>query len=99
MARRESHKKRCTHDQPDFANVKSLLEEACEKRGFQVLFLPKFHCELNFLEQCWSYVKRIYREYPPSTKEEALEKNALSALEAVLLVVMRRSVPSHTPSS
>lgn len=34
-------------NEPDFANVKSLLEIKCESHGVEVLFLPKFHCELN----------------------------------------------------
>ena len=41
------------YNQPDFANVDSLLEAICMARGVLVLFLPKFHCELNFVEQCW----------------------------------------------
>jgi hypothetical protein len=40
--------------QPDFINVKSNLEIMCEARGFQVIFLPKFHCKINFIEQCWA---------------------------------------------
>ncbi|KAG0696145.1 hypothetical protein DFH29DRAFT_984723 [Suillus ampliporus] len=43
-----------------FHNVKSQLETTCKARGFQVIFLPKFHCELNFIEQCWGYAKRLY---------------------------------------
>src|SRR5882724_9212079 len=57
----------CQHiliNEPDFANVESLLETTCKPRGFQVLFLPKFHCELNFIEKCWGYSKRTYRQYP-----------------------------------
>uniref|UniRef100_A0A0W0FI39 Uncharacterized protein n=1 Tax=Moniliophthora roreri TaxID=221103 RepID=A0A0W0FI39_MONRR len=44
----------------DFTSVKSLLEEACIKRSVQVWFLPKFHCELNPIKQCWGYAKRLY---------------------------------------
>ncbi|KAH0832909.1 hypothetical protein J3R83DRAFT_11863, partial [Lanmaoa asiatica] len=40
---------------PDFLNVESLLEIQCHERGFHVIFLPKFHCELNFIEMCWGY--------------------------------------------
>ena len=47
----------CCHrflfSQPDFADVKSTLELYCEQRGFQSIFLPKFHPELNPIEQCW----------------------------------------------
>jgi transposase len=55
--------RRVLWNQPDFVNIKSVLETHCEARGFQVIFLPKFHCELNFLEQCWGKAKRCYREF------------------------------------
>ena len=38
------------YNELDFSEVESLLETTCKARGFQVLFLPKFHCELNFIE-------------------------------------------------
>jgi hypothetical protein len=37
------------YHQPDFVQVKSLLEELCKARSYSVLFLPKFHCKLNFM--------------------------------------------------
>jgi hypothetical protein len=83
----------CRHilyTEPDFVNVKSLQEEHCEKRGFQVIFLPKFHCELNPLEMVWERPKYHYRLFPPSTKEEDLEANMIAALDAVTVDEMRR---------
>ena len=64
----------------------------CKKRNFEVLFLPKFHCELNFIEQCWGYAKQIYWDYPVSSKEADLERNVLSALESVPLDSMQKCV-------
>ena len=61
-----------------------------KSRGFQVIFLPKFHCKLNFIEQCWGYSKRVYRQCLVSSKEEDLEKNVLNPLESVPLESMRR---------
>jgi hypothetical protein len=85
--------RRVLYNQPDFANQDSALEIVCKARGFQVMFLPKFHCELNFIEQCWGHSKRVYRQYPVSSKEEDLQKNLLSSLESVPIATMRRYVP------
>ncbi|KIK95794.1 hypothetical protein PAXRUDRAFT_85791, partial [Paxillus rubicundulus Ve08.2h10] len=41
------------YNRSDFVNVESLLEHSCKVKGFTVMFLPTFHCELNFIEQCW----------------------------------------------
>jgi hypothetical protein len=84
--------RRVLWNQPDFVNIKSLLEEHCETRGFKVIFLPKFHCELNFLEQCWGMAKRRYRLFPRSKTdhEAALTRNVIEAIDSVDLVSMRR---------
>ena len=82
--------RRLLFNEPDFVNVKSILELHCEKRGFKVLFLPKFHCELNPLEMVWGRAKYHYRLNPPSSKEEDLERNMLKALDDVTLEEMRR---------
>ncbi|KAJ6468023.1 hypothetical protein C8R47DRAFT_990261 [Mycena vitilis] len=82
--------RRVLYNQPDFKNQKSIIETVCEARGFRAIFLPKFHCELNFLEQCWGAAKREYRMKPVSSKEEDLERNIKEALDSVSLKVMRR---------
>jgi hypothetical protein len=71
--------------EPDFQAQKSRLEEHCTKRGYEVIFFPKYHLELNFIEQCWVYAKRIYRMFPESSSEDDLECNMLEALESVPL--------------
>ena len=45
------------YNQPDFTHVETILETYCKNQGFQIFFLPKFHCKLNFIEQCWGYAK------------------------------------------
>ena len=82
--------RRILFNQPDFRNVPSLVAAHCKTRGFDTLFLPKFHPELNFIEMCWGYSKRLYRETPPATKIEQIEANALSCLDQVPLLAMRR---------
>ncbi|KAF9501342.1 hypothetical protein BDN71DRAFT_1380070 [Pleurotus eryngii] len=88
----------CQHmlyNQPDFVDINSLLEAACKAHSFEVLFLPKFHCELNFIEQCWGYAKWIYQLNPASSQKDDLEKNAVAALEAVPLKTMFASHSCH----
>ncbi|KIK97120.1 hypothetical protein PAXRUDRAFT_136944, partial [Paxillus rubicundulus Ve08.2h10] len=79
---------RILYTQPDFVGVESLLETLCKMRGYQVLFLPKFHCELNFIEQCWGFAKRLYHQFPTSSKEVDLERNVLAALDSVPLITI-----------
>ena len=82
--------RRILFNEPDFKNVPSLIEECCKIRGSEVLFLPKFQPELNFIEMCWGYAKRLYRETPPAPKIDQIEANALSCLDQVPLLCMRR---------
>ena len=82
--------RRFLYNQPDFFNVKSHLETVCKERGFRVLFLPKFHCELNFTEMCWGFAKRIYRQCPLSSREDDLKCNVIAALDSIPLASMRR---------
>jgi len=78
--------------QLDFVNIPSVFEKLCKHCRCQVLFLLKFHCELNFIEQCWGYAKRKYREFPPSSREADLERNIIEALDSVPLVSMHQWV-------
>lgn len=82
--------RRILYNQPDFVDIPSVLETRCKYLGVSVLFLPKFHCELNFIEQCWGYAKRVYRLCPESSREDQLEKNALDSLECIPLDTMRK---------
>ena len=80
------------YNQPDFMHVESVLEATCCVRSVQVLFLPKFHCELNFIKQVWGHAKCVYRQFLPLSKESKLEKNVIQALDSVSLPLMHRWV-------
>ncbi|KAE9403400.1 hypothetical protein BT96DRAFT_1080589 [Gymnopus androsaceus JB14] len=86
---------RILFNEPDFAAGLSLLEVMCKEQGFQVIFLPKFHCELNFIEQCWGAAKRAYRLMPASSKEDDLEHNMIASLDAIELITMRRFMDAY----
>ncbi|KAJ8588013.1 hypothetical protein M405DRAFT_903493, partial [Rhizopogon salebrosus TDB-379] len=62
------------------AHVVPNLEITCRARGFDVIFLPKYHCELNFIEQCWGHAKHIWRQKTCSLSEAALEHNVIKSL-------------------
>ncbi len=78
------------YSEPDFKAQKSWLEEHCEPRGYTVILFPKYHPELNCIEQCWGYAKQIYRMFPMSSKEDVLHQNILKVLDAVPLESIRR---------
>ncbi|KAF8202487.1 hypothetical protein BJ912DRAFT_842685 [Pholiota molesta] len=82
--------RRMLYNQPDFAEVESLLETNCRSRGVDVVFLPKFHCELNCIEQCWGRAKSVYRTYPPSSREDDLKANTLNSLQSIPIPMIRR---------
>jgi len=82
--------RRLLFNEPDFKNVESILEMEAVEHGYRVLFLPKFHCELNPIEQCWGYAKRKYWLLPPSSSEADLEKNVVKVLDKVDVITMRR---------
>ena len=49
------------HD--DFRTEKTLVEKFLSDEGHKVVFLPKFHCELNPIERVWGQAKCYSRQY------------------------------------
>ncbi len=50
-------------DQEDFIESRqSWLQQIAEKSKHKYLNFPKYHCELNFIEMIWAYVKNECRE-------------------------------------
>jgi transposase len=48
-----------------------------------VVFLPKYHCGLNPIEQCWGYAKKRYREMPHANKPLVMEQYVLDAIDSI----------------
>jgi hypothetical protein len=50
-------------EQPDFKNQLEMLEEVIKKNEdtCKVIFFPKYHCELNYIEVVWGYLKNKLR--------------------------------------
>lgn len=65
----------CLSSQNDFQNQKEWLTEVVEGLGFFIIFYPKFHCELNFIEMIWAMLKAQLRKncsYNFSTLKQSL---------------------------
>ena len=78
------------HCKPYFKHVETVLETTCKGHSFQVNFLPKFHCKLNFIKQWWGYAKQLYHLNPESSHKDILKKIALAALNSVPLESMQQ---------
>jgi len=80
--------KRILESQPDFQVQKPLVQEIIETAGHTCLFLPKFHCELNFIKYFWGSVKRYLRDHADGSFD-MLKANLPQALAAVQLCTIR----------
>ena len=78
--------------QPDFADQRSQLQELIERHGHLCDFYPKYHCELNFIEQYWGAAKARYRVAPRAKTLQQMEDTVKECLDSVPLHQIRRSV-------
>lgn len=52
----------CLSNEPDFLEQREWIREVIEERGHYVIYYPKYHCELNFIERVWGYMKAKLRK-------------------------------------
>ena len=76
--------------QPDFVAQKFHLEELITSRSHICDFYPKYHCELNFIEQYWGATKLRYRNSLKTTDIKEMEANMKACLDNVPLVQIQR---------
>ena len=65
------------------------MQEVIETAGHLCIFLPKFHCELNFIEFFWGAVKKYLRDHCDYSYA-GLQKNLPDALASVDLTTIRK---------
>jgi len=75
--------------QVDFKNQKPLLQEIIEAKGHKVVFYPKFHCELNYIEMYWGAAKRYVRQHCNYTWK-GLQENIPRAFDSISLKQIRK---------
>ena len=61
-------------NQPDFVSQKSELQELVEKQGHLCDFYPKYHCEMNFIEQYWGAAKLCFHTAGQGATLEEIKK-------------------------
>ncbi|KIJ50612.1 hypothetical protein M422DRAFT_159206 [Sphaerobolus stellatus SS14] len=71
--------RRILFTQPDFQSQKSQLEEYITSQNHICDFYPKFHCELNFIEQYWGGAKWRYCSTPRTSDINEMKKNVLQS--------------------
>src|SRR6266851_5148545 len=77
--------------QPDFTSQRPQLQEYIKSHSHLCNFYPKYHCELNFIEQYWGAVKFHYCVAGARTLE-VMQKTMLESLDNIPLEQIRRSV-------
>jgi hypothetical protein len=89
--------RRMLFNQPDFSQQKSALTELVEGRGHICDYYPKYHCELNFIEQYWGAAKYRYRNSPATHSMDDMRANVRRCLDDVPLISIQRCVACFIP--
>ena len=82
--------RRLLFTQPDFVSQTSALEELITSCGHICDFYPKYHCEINFVEQAWGAAKYRYRATPRTADVKEMERNVIACLDDIPLFQIRR---------
>ena len=73
----------------DFKFQKTKVEEMILNKGHRVMFIPKFHCEINPIERVWCQAKKYTRTNCDYTFV-GLDKTIVPALNSVTVELIRK---------
>ena len=80
---------RILNEMRDFKYEKTKVEKCILGRKHRVLFIPKFHRELNPIEWCWGTAKHYTRQHCDYTFP-GLEKTIIPALDSISVDLIRK---------
>ena len=86
---RAADMQRVLSEMRDFKYERTKIEKYILGRKHRVLFIPKFHCELNPIERCWGTAKRYTRQHCDYTFP-GLEKTIIPALDSISVDLIRK---------
>ncbi|KAI0286505.1 hypothetical protein BC826DRAFT_917758, partial [Russula brevipes] len=75
--------------EPVSVSQKSQLQELVESCGHLCDFYPKYHCELNFVEQYWGVAKLRFRMAGRATTINEMERKVIQCLDDIPLLHIR----------
>ena len=77
--------------EPDFMEQKEWLTEVVNAAGFNIIFFPKYHCELNFIEMIQGWVKGHYRRTCTYNYADLKKRLPEAFLDVIPLAFIRRA--------
>ena len=77
--------------EPDFMEQKEWLTKDVNAAGFNIIFFPKYHCELNFIEMIWGWVKGHHRRTCSYNYADLKKRLPETFLDIVPLAFIRRA--------
>jgi len=75
--------------EPDFMEQKPYLQEIVENAGHKIIFFPKYHCELNYIESFWGAAKNYTRKNC-NYSWKGLQQTVPLALNSISLCKIRK---------
>lgn len=78
-------------NEPDFLEQEEWLTEVVRGAGFEIIFYPKYHCELNFIEMLWGWIKSYHRRTCTYVYKDLKDALPTTLLETMPLAFVRRA--------